>query len=216
MVLPAENRKPPFQKFHSRFLKVYETDEGWTFASRKDETVYDAVLREKEIVPDAVVICAIVPDYEREGTGEHSTALVVINQYRPPIGQFIYELPAGLVDEGEDPVDAGLREFKEETGMEVIRVLDKSPITYASPGFCDESAQIIYIEAKGVPSQDHQEAAEDIEIILMEEPQVEEMLASGNPVGARLAICAKLFLTGGLGSFIITAVAQFCKEVHTF
>lgn len=41
---------------------------------------------------------------------------IVIEQYRPPIGKTIIELPAGLVDEGEGPEKTAMRELAEETG----------------------------------------------------------------------------------------------------
>lgn len=41
---------------------------------------------------------------------------IVIEQFRPPIGKKVIELPAGLVDEGEDPATTALRELHEETG----------------------------------------------------------------------------------------------------
>ncbi|KAJ3928006.1 MAG: NUDIX hydrolase domain-like protein, partial [Lentinula lateritia] len=44
-----------------------------------------------------------------------SPSSVVVEQYRPPIGKFIIELPAGLVDEGETPEQAAIRELEEET-----------------------------------------------------------------------------------------------------
>jgi len=56
---------------------------------------------------DAVSILAITPD-ER---------IVVIRQYRHAIGDFIYELPSGYVDEGESPLNAAVRELAEETGF---------------------------------------------------------------------------------------------------
>ncbi len=58
-------------------------------------------------------------------TGYNSVAIVPISeegdillekQYRHTIGRYIYEIPAGHIDKGERPVDAALREMKEETG----------------------------------------------------------------------------------------------------
>ena len=41
--------------------------------------------------------------------------LVVIRQFRPPPGRLVYEFPAGLINPGEDPVEAAVRELKDET-----------------------------------------------------------------------------------------------------
>lgn len=42
----------------------------------------------------------------------------MIRQYRYPLDDYLYELPAGLIDEGEGPSEAAIREMKEETGMD--------------------------------------------------------------------------------------------------
>ena len=42
--------------------------------------------------------------------------LLMVEQYRYPIGRKLVELPAGLIDEGEEPLEAAKRELEEETG----------------------------------------------------------------------------------------------------
>ncbi len=57
-------------------------------------------------------------------------------QRRPAIGTRTWELPAGLIDPGETPVQAAARELAEEVGLEgELRLRTRF---YASPGFCDE------------------------------------------------------------------------------
>jgi 8-oxo-dGTP pyrophosphatase MutT (NUDIX family) len=41
---------------------------------------------------------------------------VLEKQYRPPLGKMVIEVPAGLVDAGESPEEAAVRELREETG----------------------------------------------------------------------------------------------------
>ena len=51
------------------------------------------------------------------------------------------EFPAGLIDEGESPEEAAVRELKEETGYEG-KVLDCSPTIVADPGLTDANMQV--------------------------------------------------------------------------
>jgi len=45
-----------------------------------------------------------------------SADVVLVRQYKHGIGQVVLELPAGAIDEGEDPADCAVRELREETG----------------------------------------------------------------------------------------------------
>lgn len=63
--------------------------------------------------------------------------VILIKQYRYAAGGFVYEIPAGRRDEGEDPIICARRELLEETGCTAGRV--ESLITiHTTPGFTDE------------------------------------------------------------------------------
>jgi ADP-ribose pyrophosphatase len=63
--------------------------------------------------------------------------VMLVSQYRYPLGRRILELPAGKLNPGEDPLRAAAREFEEETGWKAAR-LEKLTSLYTTPGFCDE------------------------------------------------------------------------------
>lgn len=108
-----------------------------------------------------------------------SWQVVLIRQYRCPIDDYIYEFPAGLVDEGEDYKTAGERELKEETGLD-FEAID-APDMYSKPffttvGMTDESCGTVYGYASGVPSKAGQEETEEIEIVLADREEVKRIL----------------------------------------
>ncbi len=93
--------------------------------------------------------------------------LVLIKEFRVPLGGTQYGFPAGLVDPGESIEQAGQRELLEETGLTVTRILKLSPPIFSSSGMTDESICLLYVECKGEPSTANNEASEEIEVILL-------------------------------------------------
>jgi ADP-ribose pyrophosphatase len=67
--------------------------------------------------------------------------IMLIKQYRYAAGEFIYEIPAGLIDEGEDPRDCAIRELKEETGCSAVSVEFLFRF-FTTPGFTDEAINV--------------------------------------------------------------------------
>jgi ADP-ribose pyrophosphatase len=82
--------------------------------------------------------------------------MLMVKQYRPAIEAFTLEIPAGLIEEGEDVLTAAKREFAEECSLGG----DLSVLTrfYSSPGFTDELLHLVYAtnlhEAFGTPDED--------------------------------------------------------------
>ena len=63
--------------------------------------------------------------------------ICLLRQYRHAVGGWIWELPAGKLDNGEDPLVCAQRELLEEAG---VVAADWQPLgeMFSSPGFCDE------------------------------------------------------------------------------
>ncbi len=105
--------------------------------------------------------------------------IVLIKQYRYSIGDYIYELPAGLVDEGEYYKETAVREMKEETGLTFTPI--EYDDCYSEPffttvGMTDESCRTVYGEAVGEPSNAFLEASEDIEVVLADREMAKKIL----------------------------------------
>jgi len=64
-------------------------------------------------------------------------SVILIRQYRHAVREWLWELPAGTLDEGESPRAAARRECAEEIGL-APRRLQRLARIYPTPGFCDE------------------------------------------------------------------------------
>jgi ADP-ribose pyrophosphatase len=71
--------------------------------------------------------------------------VLLVRQYRLPAEKYLWELPAGRLDEGEKPLQAAKRELKEETGY-AAKKWTKLASYYASPGFVQERMTIYLAE----------------------------------------------------------------------
>jgi ADP-ribose pyrophosphatase len=67
--------------------------------------------------------------------------LLLIKQYRYASGGFMYEIPAGRLDAGEDPADCARRELREETGC-TAESMEHLYTMFTTPGFTDERIHI--------------------------------------------------------------------------
>lgn len=162
----------------NRFLNLYQIDAvdkrgaefNYYFASRNDES--HIKLRTKETKPEGIVIYAV--------TAEPRPRLVLIRQYRYPLDDYIYELPAGLVDPGETPAQAAAREMKEETGLDFSEYTKGSPLFrrpfFMGPGFTDETSAAVYGTVSGQISDRGTESTEEIQVLLADRKQVSGIL----------------------------------------
>lgn len=91
---------------------------------------------------DAVAVLAIL----RSETNKFPTSTVIIEQYRPPVAKYVVELPAGLIDDGETPEDAAIRELEEETGFKARDVLESSPMLVADPGMTNANMKLVMVD----------------------------------------------------------------------
>jgi ADP-ribose pyrophosphatase len=103
--------------------------------------------------------------------------IVIERQYRHAAGQYLWELPAGKLEAGEDPLVGAKRELAEETGYSAKKW--KPLVEYfASPGFLGESMKVF--TAEGLIAGDaHPEADEDIDFRLVKLSEVMKMIERG-------------------------------------
>ena len=105
--------------------------------------------------------------------------IILIRQYRHAVNAFLWELPAGSVDEGESPEDAARRECHEEIGL-VPTTIVRLGAMFPTPGYCDEEKA--FFRLSGLEKTDAQAARdedEDIEAKVFELRDAREMLRRG-------------------------------------
>ena len=116
--------------------------------------------------------------------------VVLVRQYRPAIGRWAWELPAGSLKPGEDPEKAARRECHEEIGLIPSRVTRLGAF-FPTPGYCDE--EMHYYRATGLrapantdePAQRDED--EDIESTAFSPDAIRAMIASGEIVDLKTA-----------------------------
>jgi len=138
---------------------------------------------------------AIVPILKsRFDSNNANASIILVSQYRPPVGKECLELPAGLVDEGEDESNAALRELKEETGYEGD-VTSVSPIVFSDPGLTNASCRYVFvtIDSELKANQKPEAIPDEGEIIQVHKVQITNLIETldkfreeGMEVDARL------------------------------
>jgi ADP-ribose pyrophosphatase len=123
----------------------------------------------REIIehPDCIAVVAI--DAENN--------VLLERQYRQAIGKELLEIPAGGIDNGEEPEDAVIREMREETGLRPQQV-KKLTGFYSSPGFTNEYLHL-YLATDLVPDPLSAEDTAGIEVVRVSLDRVTALVASG-------------------------------------
>ena len=148
---------------HEKWLNLFDVkyvaktghEKSWQLATRQKEPKCATGRYDR---PDAVVI---VPFHKAKDK------MVITREYRVPLNDYEYGFPAGLIDDGESVEQATRRELREETGLNVSRLIKISPPIYSSAGMTDESVAMVYVECEGKPSNTANTEFELIEVLLI-------------------------------------------------
>jgi ADP-ribose pyrophosphatase len=163
------------RKFLNLNETTYEDREGkektWTWAQRPGDQ-------------NAVVIAAMVDNL-----------LVVTKEYRVPLKGYEWGLPAGLIDGGENPLEAAIREMYEETGLDFIALTRPiSPLIFNSPGMTNEGIYMVFGIADGTIDSSKTGTSEDIKTYLYSRDEVQELLQKAMAEDSGIMIGAKAYL----------------------
>lgn len=166
----------------NRFLNMYNIHhenkvgkKGLYHIASRGKDMEHLKINTRKNTPDGVIIYSIY--------GENRDRMVLVRQYRLSIDDYIYELPAGLVDEGETYAQAGARELKEETGLDFeplqVDEMYHKPF-FTTIGMTDESCATVYGYASGNISSEGLEANEQLEVVLADRTEIRRILKEEN------------------------------------
>ncbi len=160
----------------------------WLTARRDSCQLPDGRIMEEYYVleyPTFINVIAVTKDDE----------LVLVRQYRHGLGRTCFELVAGCVEEGEDPMKAAQRELLEETGFSGGEWTESMCFSCNASAMNNLSHSYLAIGVERTSGQ-HLDATEDIEVYTFPKEKVREMLLRGDFMQASMVAPLYKFFSG--------------------
>ena len=148
--------------------KRIKVEELKYFNKRKNIEIH----REHVIAGDAAIILAITEENE----------IIMIEEPRTPIGKIILALPAGMIEEGENPEAGAIRELEEETGYRA-KYIKKLREIYPAVGYSTEKVTI-FLAKNLIKTHTHLDETEDIKVLKIPIVKVKELLKNNEIVSS--------------------------------
>lgn len=141
----------------SKILSSEIVFEGKVFkVERRTIELEDGKTIMREVVVKNPVVVCIVNHLSQD-------SIILTKEYRVGSDEIEYGLVAGIIDEGEQPIDAVKREVLEETGYEAMGI-DFLGDAYSSSGFTNEHVYYFYVEVNGEPKEQNLDSDESIDL----------------------------------------------------
>jgi len=157
----------------ARLISSKEAYRGSAFWVSTDEILEPSGIRvRRDIVHHTGSVVILAVEDNRSGP-----KILLERQYRHAAQQFLWELPAGRIDEGENELKAAKRELLEETGF-TARNWKRILKFYVSPGFVAETMSV-YLATNLISGTAQPEADEVIEVRFVPLPEALRMVLAG-------------------------------------
>ncbi len=138
----------------------------------------------REVVEHADCIAVVALDEQGN--------ILLVRQYRHPVGKSLLEIPAGGIDPGEEPLDAVRRELQEEIGY-FPQKIHKLGGFYSIPGYGTEYLHC-FLATELVPARLVAEDTGDIELVRIPPDEIPRLIASGEICDAKSIAALLTFL----------------------
>lgn len=170
-----------------RYLKNYEL----TYRNKAGrEKKYEIVSRNEIAGPDKIgekVSGVSIVAY-------YGDKMLLLREFRMGVNRLIYNLCAGMIEEGESLEECIQRELYEETGLCVKRIRSILPPSFAAVAFSDVKTQIAFVDVDG-SFEDHTSENEQIDAKFYTKEEVRELLET-EEFSSRAQIAAYFFMVG--------------------
>ena len=124
-------------------------------------------------------------------------SVLLVRQYRYAYGESVYEIPAGKLEKGEDPMLAAARELEEEAGIKSEK-LELLFIDYPTPGYTNEKIYI-YRAYDGVKTQTNLDDGEFLDAEFIPLAKIKEMLKNGEIKDGKTIIALQAYFLRQFG-----------------
>ena len=118
-------------RFINRYDVHYEMEDG-------QEKIYEMISRNPDLRDEKDLLNTKEDAVSLIMHDESGEKILLNKEFRMAIGRWVYNFPAGLIDEGETPEVAAKRELKEETGLDLLRIDKWWGTCYSAIGFSNE------------------------------------------------------------------------------
>ena len=146
---------PRFDIVSAKYIDQAHEEQEWIYVKR----------------PDVLGVALIPFIMSPEGP-----KLVAIKEFRVPINGYVWALPGGVIDKGETVIQAARRELKEETGLDLDKIINVSPAVYTSPHIVNEKTYVVMCMVSGEISNDKNEDTEEIKIHALSKDQLQMII----------------------------------------
>lgn len=154
-----------------KFLKLYD----FIYTNRAGNLkVYEVISRdninsiEEVLTNEAMAVVLFILDSTH-------TKILLNKEFRMAVNNYVINMPAGLIEKGETFEETAKRELKEETGLDLVKIIDIMPPTYSAVGVSNEKTVCVVCEADGVIGGNPEED-EDIEAFWVDKKSAKKLL----------------------------------------
>ena len=160
-----------------KILKSEVLYRGKVFNTKVDQIEYDSgnkAVREVAEHAGGAVMVPVTDDGK----------IIMVTQYRFPVQKVLLELPAGKLDNGEDPLHCAIRELEEETGYKSKNVKEIGSI-YTTPGYSSEKLCIFLATDLKKGNYNREEGEHGMEVYELTLKEIEEKILKGEIVDSK-------------------------------